>query len=205
MFDNHPVQHILSLCTSGVIPSEAVLYFDNYYYSYNRSIDEREFFSVQAGEISVDWLSRKINDLKEDWNLSFHGEMKFLNGDMFYLPLIDFNTKVINSEIIEICRYRISKSKQLEKYMQIFSGMKLYFSGRSYHGYGSVLLTKAEWINFTQALLLFNYTRLYNELDTIIDTRWVAHRLLSGYPSLRWSKNSRHYFEYPLFFREAFL
>ena len=205
MFNNHPINHIISLYDTKVIPENSTLHFSNYNYSYTRNIDMRTNFSMEIQNVNEVWLQNHLLGLTDGWNLSFHGNIIFPNGKEYFLPLIDFNTSIIDEKIIEICEFRLSKSKELAKHRHIFEVMKLYSSGRSYHGYGSILLEYEDWKKYSVALLLFNYTRLHNELDTIVDTRWIAHRILSGYPCLRWSNNSNHYLQYPQLFKEHFL
>ncbi|NEX60635.1 hypothetical protein G3574_06065 [Noviherbaspirillum sp. 17J57-3] len=71
--------------------------------------------------------------------------------------------------------------------------IKLFSSGRSLHGYGINPLTPEEWIRFMGLLLLANHP----SKPTVVDTRWVGHRLLAGYAALRWSRNTSHYLQLP--------
>jgi hypothetical protein len=71
-------------------------------------------------------------------------------------------------------------------------GAHIFFSGRSFHAYWIRLLTHREWIKFMGASLLCNRLRV-----TVVDTRWVGHRLLGGYGALRWSRNTSQHAHYP--------
>ena len=51
-----------------------------------------------------------------------------------------------------------------------------------------------EWIKFMGSLLLLNIPGKIK----IVDSRWVGHRLLGGYASLRWSNNTRQYKRFPV-------
>ncbi len=205
MFSEHPVLKVIELISKLNIPNNSIFHFSTYQYSYRRNIDLRKYLTVKSQDITIEWLKKTLDNLELEWNLSFHGNISFPNGQEYFLPLIDFNTRRIDDEILEIINFRLSKSKEILKYKNILQEMTIYSSGRSFHGYGNTLLEFSEWKSFTVAILLLNYTRLYNELDTIVDTRWVAHRLLSGYPFLRWSNNSDHYYQYPKLFKQNFL
>lgn len=61
------------------------------------------------------------------------------------------------------------------------------------HAYGSGLISNKEWVQVMGALLLAN---LPNE-KSIIDSRWIGHRLIGGVASLRWSANSDAYLKAP--------
>jgi hypothetical protein len=65
----------------------------------------------------------------------------------------------------------------------------LVHSGRSYHLYMGMLLTRSSWTKFMGRLLLLNP----RNGPPVIDARWVGHRLMGGYSALRWSaKHSSH-------------
>lgn len=62
----------------------------------------------------------------------------------------------------------------------------LYSSGRSFHMYGTNLVSKHRWEQMLGRLLLLNLPGR----DPVLDTRWVGHRLIAGYGALRWSSRS---------------
>lgn len=62
----------------------------------------------------------------------------------------------------------------------------LYDSGRSFHMYGTNLVSKHRWEQMLGRLLLLNLPGR----DPVVDTRWVGHRLIAGYGALRWSSRS---------------
>jgi len=74
-----------------------------------------------------------------------------------------------------------------------FQRIAWYASGRSFHGYGESLLEQDEWVQFMGLLLLANQPRL----EATVDPRWIGHRLLAGYASLRWTCNTSHYLTLP--------
>ena len=62
-------------------------------------------------------------------------------------------------------------------------------SGRSFHAYSLRLISPKEWREFMGRLLLLNLPGR----SSFIDSRWVGHRLVAGYASLRWTANSEQY------------
>lgn len=193
----HPIEKIIELKKECKIPKNALFHFTKYIYTDRLDYNSRINFSVECDQVSISWLIKIFENLEPDWNLSFQSAITYPNGDKWFIPLIDFNVQRLDQEILEIIEFRLSNSPHLIKFESIIKNLTIYKSGRSYHGYGNQLLTHEEWYNFTLSTLFLNYTRHFNELDTIVDTRWVAHRLLEGYTCLRWSKNSKHYLEYP--------
>lgn len=67
----------------------------------------------------------------------------------------------------------------------------LFSSGRSFHLYLGAPLSKAEWVRFMGRILLLNLPGR----PQLVDARWVGHRLLAGYSSLRWSARTPPYID----------
>ena len=106
---------------------------------------------------------------------------------------------------MDIISYRFSKQIKLQKFRDILSNFQVYTSGNSFHGYGNILLSEHLWKEFTIGMLLLNYTRENLPTNIIVDTRWVAHRILSGFASLRWSNNAEGPKVLPQFYRHGIL
>lgn len=115
--------------------------------------------------------------------MAVHSDLRLHNGQRLHLVMIDMST---------------ASEAHLEK-LRVFLGdnffqtISWFASGRSFHGYGGSLLLESDWVKFMGLLLLANQPRLK---DTV-DPRWVGHRLLAGYASLRWTKNTHHYLGLP--------
>lgn len=75
----------------------------------------------------------------------------------------------------------------------LISKMIWYESGRSFHGYGTTLISNEEWIQLMGRLLLVNQPQQH----PIVDSRWIGHRLIAGYSALRWTKNTDDYIQVP--------
>jgi hypothetical protein len=151
--------------------------------------EKRVSFLVPASLLSSSHLGQLLGELGDDEELAFHSNVRLPNGEIMHIPMLDFSGKhiindwdVIESTLTESIRFR-----------SVLDTFRLFDSGRSFHGYSLHLLSAQEWVLYMGALLLMN-------LPTgrkVVDSRWVGHRLLSGYSSLRWSCNTPHYKKMP--------
>jgi hypothetical protein len=71
----------------------------------------------------------------------------------------------------------------------------VFFSGRSFHVYAYTLLSTDKWGQFMGRCLLLNKP----DQPELADSRWIGHRLLAGYASLRWTRQSAWYQGVPIF------
>ena len=115
--------------------------------------------------------------------LAFQSNVLLIGGVQKHLPMVDMST---------------SSAAQLSKLKpflgdEIFEQFKWFKSGRSFHGYGKILVTESEWITLMGMFLLANL----KGLAPTVDPRWVGHRLIAGYSALRWSKNTTSYIHLP--------
>ncbi len=181
-FNDHPYSHIFKLINGSL---DAELEYSIYEYQPQSVFDKRTIGTVKVAEISSEWLAERINSLKGDEEFAFHSKIK--QGKIIkHIPFIDLDCPV---EEIEFAKSALRKV--LPPY--IFSGLQFYDSGRSLHAYGSCLLTRKKWVEFMGNILLANFP----ESLRVVDTRWVGHRLLGGFSSLRWSSNSGYYEKLP--------
>ena len=121
-------------------------------------------------------------NLESHEELAIHSRINKSGGE-YHIPMIDFDTN--NKE-------NIKKIKPLLNKFNIKSGI-IFSSGNSFHMYGdSLLCGREQWIKFMGTAL-----RDYSYKTHIIDCRWIGHRLISGYSSLRISNNSGKYKKKP--------
>ncbi|EML4355582.1 hypothetical protein ACQYD9_002831 [Enterobacter hormaechei] len=184
--NRHPILWVCDLLKSyyemNVLTSSTTLSFSRYRYYPQSFKDEREVFELPLYNLDKSSLLDMLMDLDDSQELSLNSNIQTTNSRL-HLPLIDFGgkeNKLIESTFKEFCA---------------LWGMtfQIYSSGRSYHAYGNRLLNESDWIRFMGSLLLINIPGS----SKIIDDRWVGHRILAGYSSLRWSKNTSHYKKYP--------
>ncbi|MCB0370068.1 MAG: hypothetical protein KDD45_11750 [Bdellovibrionales bacterium] len=203
--ENHPIYLVLSLIDNGTIESKSKLSFSKHKYSFKDNIDEREVMVIISEELSLDWLENKIKELNEGWEFSMHSNIVLRNGEIMHLPMIDFNFEVMSKELEGVIEYRMGKKDILLSYKDILYDMSIYSSGRSYHGYGKSIITNEQWIEFTTAIILLNYTYNIDDYSIIVDNRWIAHRLLAKYSCLRWSNQTSQFKKYPELEKSTFI
>ncbi|WP_157050744.1 hypothetical protein [Herbaspirillum rhizosphaerae] len=179
IYDYHPI--LLAKKWKSLLGDHALMTFSSYKYVPQQVKDERRIFTVRLGEITDSWLTDRIGELPTDHEIALHSAIDTGNG-IKHIPMVDFcTTDTISQKFISW----IYESSGIT--------LRLYDSGRSFHGYGIEPISDANWISFMGLILLAN---LPGE-SPLIDTRWVGHRLLAGYSSLRWSANSFHSLKLP--------
>lgn len=164
---------------------EAQFSFSKYVYTPDSLFDEREFLTLSGDEVTEHRINQEFASLRPDQELAFHSKVQ-IKGKTFHIPMIDFSTEeAVGSEVFD------RMSQYLPKRLML--NMTVYASGRSYHAYSTTLLGPKDWQDFMGRLLLINPRNQPN----IVDTRWIGHRLIGGFSSLRWSNNSGQYLGMP--------
>ncbi len=164
----------------------AVFSFSKYVYTPDSLFDEREFLYFSGDDLTEDMISKEILSLGNNQELALHSNVK-INGRTFHIPMIDFSTEgSIDVNVFDRMARYLPKA--------IMLNMAVYASGRSFHAYSTTLLGPKDWIDFMGRLLLINP----NGQSAIVDNRWVGHRLIGGFGSLRWSNNSGQYLSSPV-------
>ncbi|MDM3560787.1 hypothetical protein O9363_11655 [Proteus vulgaris] len=161
------------------------LEFSKYIYIPQSLNDHRYLFNISALDLSEEKFDSLLNELETNVELALHSRV-YINNSVYHIPMIDFRVK-------EMSTSTFSTLTELSQYWNV--QFMLYSSGRSYHAYGNRLLTQNEWLQFMGSLLLINKP----SEAKLIDERWVGHRIMGGYASLRWSNNSSHYKKYPTY------
>ncbi|WP_435406297.1 primase 1D-like protein [Pseudomonas siliginis] len=181
--ENHPFYLLKDLASN--LSYDAEFELSIYEYEPQSILDHREVIRITANQLSKDIIERIISGLPNNNELAIHSSVR-INKKLFHIPMIDFVTS--EHEILE----KINIIRQILP-RDIFNEMSFFNSGRSCHAYSLKLIKHADWVSFMGRLLLISKP---NETQ-IIDTRWIGHRLLAGYSSLRWSNNSSHYLAIP--------
>lgn len=182
MEHNHPLFHFLNFCKKG--PSISELEFSLYNYRPQSLVDEREIVRVSISSFNgIEGFS-----CKEGWEVSINSRVYFNDGSFSHVPMIDF----ISRDIGRIERF----VRKLTSEYKIDSSI-LADSGNSFHFYGFSLLSQDEWKNFMGKVLLYgSFVR-----REIVDNRWIGHRLIAGYSSLRLTNNSGRYKAIPKLYK----
>ena len=164
---------------------DAIFSFSKYVYLPDSLFDERTILSVSGKELSEGRINQEIGSLRPDQELALHSSVR-IGGKKLHIPMIDFSSeKMITGEIFD------RMSRYLPKALML--SMAVYATGRSFHAYSTTLLSPKEWVEFMGRLLLINP----RDQPDIVDSRWVGHRLIGGFGSLRWSNNSGKYLGLP--------
>lgn len=156
------------------------------YYAYTpQTVEERRSSFIMSVEQFLDGAEvyRAMEGAGKGQELAVHSDLLMRDGRRLHLVMVDMST---------------SARAHLEKLRgflgdNFFQRISWYASGRSFHGYGESLLEQDEWVQFMGLLLLANQPRL----EPTVDPRWIGHRLLAGYASLRWTCNTSHYLTPP--------
>lgn len=175
----HPIQIIRTLQRRYGAP--LTLSFSRYTHTPKARTDQRESFRVRAQDVTPDWLLRELANLDRSQELALESRVSY-DGHRRHIPMLDFSGR--SREPLEAVLNALPST-----YLE---GMQLYFSGRSFHAYFPRLLTEREWIRFMGWALLCN-----DQGQDIVDQRWVGHRLIAGYASLRWSCSSKRHHDFP--------
>lgn len=157
--------------------------FSRYTHNPQQMYDQREFLSYSSTELSEGFLEHQLHMLNYDQELALHSRIS-TPGGFLHIPMIDLGTKELT----------LSDRLVLQKFSD-FNGydFEVFQSGRSYHLYGTKLLEHWQWHQLMGSVLLLNEP----SGKRLIDTRWVGHRLIAGYGSLRLSLNTTKYKSYP--------
>lgn len=166
--------------------SEDILFtFSKYKYIADSLFDEREIIKIKGEEISEQWVHEQIKSLSENQELAIHS-LVTIKGRSYHIPMIDFS---LDEEFSIAVFHRMGMYLSKKILLQTL----FYSSGRSYHAYSLNLLSPKQWLEFMGRLLLINPPNN----SSVIDTRWIGHRLIGGFSSLRWSNNTDQYLAMP--------
>ena len=128
-------------------------------------------------------LRAVVAEYGDDWIVSMLSTVTMTDGSMRFLPMLDFTTKVVRSG----ARHTVEGALRAMDEPGV-----LLSSGRSFHFYGQVPLTRDGMHRFLAKALL---------LAPITDSRWIAHQMLAGVAALRISNDDRG--REPLLLRSA--
>jgi hypothetical protein len=188
IFRDHPLKHLLAWLHSN--EKEVELEFSRYIYRHYGETLSREIFQVPSSKVTGAWLTKQIDGLGDDQELAIHSRVKFVNGDVYHIPMIDF----INTESPEVVTQRMWN---VNRHLRV--PINLYRSGNSLHGYFFVFIAQSDWYKFLGRALLCNLPDRYG--TDVVDARWVGHSLRHGFSALRWSKHTDLYKKVPTFVR----
>lgn len=182
IIENHPFHFLAPLFQR----EQATFALSKYVYTPDSLLDEREVLAVSGDDMTEEWIKTTLSKLRPDQELAFHSIVR-ISGRNWHIPMIDFSlTNGMSQNIFD------RMSRYLPKALML--NMAVYATGRSFHAYSTTLLGPKEWYDFMGRLLLINP----RDTGSVVDTRWVGHRLIGGFGSLRWSNNTGQYLSLPV-------
>lgn len=175
---SHPYWHVRSIVERR---ADVVAVPASYYtYKPQTVADTRTDFLIPVAEfLDPQQMQLRMEQTPVGQEMAVNSDFRLTSEVRVHLVMVDMST---------------SAKAHLEKLRaflgdNVFHKIAWFESGRSFHGYGDSLLDEREWVKFMGLLLLANQPRL----EPTVDPRWIGHRLLAGYSSLRWTKNTTHY------------
>lgn len=139
----------------------------------------------------VIWMSRKdflsnkkidqiIKSLPKEVNIGVDSKVKTLDNKYYYLPMVDFGckktTKYVNLIIERFKKEDIKHGWIVE-------------TDKSYHYYGEELLTYKRWVAFYGKCLCSSVVHTRENIEQLVDTRYIGHILRRGSGNLRFTSN----------------
>jgi hypothetical protein len=158
--------------------------FSKYAYTPDALFDDREILDVPGAVVTADWVTTLIESLPKHQELAIHSEVVVKNRKL-HIPMIDFAATAMTAEVGERLLQFVPS--------EVCRAMGFFATGRSFHAYSLQLLPPIEWQDFMGRLLLVNP----KGGPDIVDSRWVGHRIIGKFASLRWSNNSGSYVSLP--------
>lgn len=187
---NHPYWTVRNLIENE--PEVNFLVFSYYYYVPQTIEDDRFIFYVKKEDfLSERYVINLLDGGREDCELAIHSTVILKDRNEMHIPMIDMSTS--SKAHLEKLRPFINWS--------LFDNFVWFYSGRSFHGYGNSLLSATEWIKLMGSFLLSNA----KDMKPLVDPRWIGHRLLAGYSTLRWTNRTEHYMAEPTKVNERYL
>jgi len=173
--ENHPIEVVKKLADE--YGDDITLQFGIYVYTPQTVADQRRICEVHFHRIKT-WFTGARQSLQPREEIALQSIVRIgRNESRRHLAMIDFHESATLHDLKET----IDKLRDF--------GLNEFFaydSGRSFHLYCLPLIQEEEVSRFFGRLLLLNEPKRH----PTIDSRWIGHRLISGYAALRWTSNN---------------
>jgi hypothetical protein len=184
--ENHPIEllPIYRELAERVSPRGHEYEFSRYVYVPQTISESRQIYRA-APDFFAEQLKEHAISLKANEEIALHSRVHLVSGSTAHIPMVDMGCQYIEPYLPELkCAFAYFGVPEFS----------IYSSGRSFHLYGHALLeSDAQFIQFMGRILLLNLPGK----ERVIDERWVGHRLMAGYSTLRWTNNNPHYKKMP--------
>jgi hypothetical protein len=184
---SHPIELLSHYATQVAAGSE----FEFGLYTHRPGLvrDAREVIRI-AGASARSWFFRELPSAEQtSREIALQSRVYSTDGTVRHIPMCDLTGIREVGEIRKVCNA-----------MALFGSAHCYVfnSGKSYHVYGASLVASESFVPLAAALLLVNQSRR----RPLVDDRWIAHRLLAGYYSLRLTRVNKPYHRGPIMIDE---
>lgn len=151
--------------------------FSCYRYVRDAAEDDRRLLAMRGGPLGYESARELLSQAMAGEELAIHSRVR-VGGVDAHIPMLDLACPQLGD-------YEMAR---LKKFLgaAMLASMRFYFSGRSFHAYGSKLLAPEELEPFWGAAILANE----QGKPPVVDARWVGHRMIAGYGALRLSARS---------------
>ena len=116
-------------------------------------------------------LKGLIDGLPEDAQIGVFSKVLLESGEFAHIPMMDFNQdkteQGLRLVVERLKKARVSRGWVLE-------------TGKSYHYYGSQLLTELGWVDFMGTCLLTSVVHSRENIEQVADPRYIGHSLRRG-------------------------
>jgi len=171
-------------------PQISKLRFRTYFYV-PRALEEVKkpiCFSLTPAEFkNGEKLQKRIKSLEEGWDIGLASKVTLKDGSKAHIPMMDFKLHKSQENLQKI-------KKALREVLNEKKGFILE-TELSYHYYGANLLKgNKSWRDFMARCLLTSIIHSREDIEEVVDSRYVGHKLREGECCLRLSNNTTHKF-----------
>ena len=173
-----PFWHALFLAgerSSGGVPLEVLRSA-----LYHQDPSNYETVEIRKSPAAAEALARMATGVRGRNAIALQSRVTLPSGEDRYIPMLDFTSKATRPG---------SESTVRSAVEALSMAGRLFASARSYHFYGSTLVSREEQLDFWARALL---------LTPIVDERWIAHQIRAQVGALRVSPNERGIVPEPL-------
>ncbi|MDX6576323.1 MAG: hypothetical protein QOE96_2276 [Blastocatellia bacterium] len=128
---------------------------------------EEKEIELRRDRVTLKEIESLLTNLDPNFALGVSSRVRLHNGESRHIPMIDLMCGKSDANVQTLVRV----FRQIGQQRGV-----LLDSGRSYHYYGLDLLDERDWLGFMGRSLL---------LTPLVDTRYLAHRLIDDYGRLR--------------------
>ncbi len=200
----HPLELLAELAKDQSLRIKSFKLFKYHFTDddYQSPLENREGHIIPAEEIVEKGMALINRAAKQDMDVVLDSRVEVESGGFTvvkHLPFMDLDIPKVLPFGMGPDTVMSSRDTELWNMLGFGSGdLRIYATGRSYHAYTNAeaccLLNGDDWRNYMASLLLLPPLE---DMQPVVDTRWVGHCLIRGSGALRLSCQDQHYLQYP--------